>query len=59
MTEKLIDLYVVAKDVESLFTDAVYDFQTAKSICSIAKEQSYKDAEVITLAYALKNGYSF
>lgn len=59
MTKKLTKLYVVAKDSELLFTDAVYDFKTAESVCSIAKEQGYKDAKVITVAYAIKAGYDF
>ena len=59
MTKKLTKLYVVAKDSDLLFTDAAYDFKTAESVCSTAKEQGYKDAEVITVAYAIKNGYSF
>ena len=57
MTKKLTNLYVVARDSDFLFTDAAYDFETAESVCSTAKEQGHQDAEVITVAYAINNGY--
>jgi len=57
--EKLTDLYVVAKDYDLLFTDCVYDFRTAESVCSIAKKQGHENAKVITLASAMRAMYSF
>ena len=59
MTKKLTDLYVVAKDNDLLFNDCVYDFQTAESVCAIAQEQGYANAEVITLSFAMRGMYSF
>ena len=59
MTKKFSDLYVVVKNDNLLYTDAVYDFRTAESVCSIAKDSGYPNAEVITLSYALRNGYVF
>lgn len=59
MKKKLTDLYVVAKDEDLLFDDCVYDFETAKEVCAIAKKQGYSNAEVITLAYAIREMYSF
>lgn len=59
MTHKFNKLYVVAKDDCSLFNDCVYDFKTAESVCAIAKDQGYIDAEVITLSFAIRNSYLF
>jgi hypothetical protein len=59
MTKKFSDLYVVVKTDNILYTDAVYDFKTAESVCSIAKDSGYQNAEVITLSYAIRNGYQF
>lgn len=59
MTKKFSDLYVVVKTDNLLYTDAVYDFKTAESVCSIAKDSGYTNAEVVTLLYALNNGYIF
>ena len=59
MTKKFSDLYVVAITNNLIFTDAVYDFKTAESVCSIAKDSGYQNAEVITLSYAIFHGYVF
>lgn len=59
MTKKFSDLYVVVKSDKLLYTDAVYDFKTAESVCGIAKDSGYPDAEVITLSYAIRHGYVF
>jgi hypothetical protein len=59
MTKKFSDLYVVVKIDNLLYTDAVYDLKTAESVCSIAKDSGYPNAEVIKLSYALRNGYVF
>lgn len=59
MTKKFSDLYVVVKADNLLYTDAVYDFKTAESVCSIAKDIGYPNAEVIRLTYALRHGYVF
>ncbi len=59
ITKKLSDLYVVVKTDNLLYTDGVYDFRTAESVCSIARDCGYNDAEVITLQYALSHGCVF
>lgn len=59
MMKKLTDLYVVAKNDDLLFNDCVYDFNTAESVCAIAKDQGYVGAKVITLAFAMRRMYSF
>jgi len=59
MTKKFSTLYVVVKTDNLLYTDAVYDFKTAKSVCSIAKDSGYQNAVVITLSYAIRHGYIF
>jgi hypothetical protein len=59
MTKKFSDLYVVVKSEKLLYTDDVYDFKTAESVCGIAKDSGYSDAEIITLSYAIRNGYVF
>jgi hypothetical protein len=59
MTKTITELYVIAINTSSVWNDCVYDFKTAQSVCGIAKDSGYVHAEVITLAYAIKNGYSF
>jgi hypothetical protein len=59
MTKKFSNLYVVVKTDNLLYTDAVYDLKTAESVCSIAKDSGYQNAEVITLSYAIRHGYMF
>jgi hypothetical protein len=59
MTKKFSNLYVVVKTDNLLYTDAVYDLKTAESVCSIAKDSGYPNAEVIKLSYAIRHGYVF
>jgi hypothetical protein len=59
MGKKLSDLYVVVKTDNLLYTDSVYDFKTADTVCSTAKDNGYPNAEIITLLYALRHGYVF
>ena len=59
MTKKFSNLYVVVKTDNLLYIDAVYDFNTAESVCSIARDSGYENAEVITLSYAIRHGYVF
>jgi len=59
MTKKLTELYVIVVNTSTVWNDCVYDFKTAQSVLSIAKDSGYINSEVVTIAYAIKNGYSF
>jgi hypothetical protein len=58
MVIKMMDLYVVAKNAATLLSTEVYDLATATTICCQAKDSGYNTAEVINLAYAIRNRYS-
>jgi hypothetical protein len=59
MWKRFSDIYVVAKSNNLLYSDCLYDFNTAESVCNTAKGRGYINAEVIALSYAIRYGYKF